>query len=137
MMVQKVILLAVMTMIVFPVKSQHFIGKTKDMVQEEMKTSYPDYAVDNSSVNHTYKYLKYINKVTEQTLLVFLSDADVCTSTKLMSDYSNLLQVKKDLNSKYKPAGKDTWKYTLNGVKYIVKLKRGDWFFTVFTSKGQ
>lgn len=133
--VQKSILLALLSIIAFSAKSQHLVGKTKDQVVQEIKVSMPDYVIDNSSVNHTYKYLKYVNKVTEQTLLVFLSEADVCTSTKLMSDYSNLLQVKKDLNAQCKPAGKDIWKYTAGGVKYIVKLKREEWYFTVFTSK--
>ena len=136
-MIKGVILLAVMIFLVSPVKAQHFIGKTKELVEKEMETSFPDFAIDKSSVNHTYKYLKYINKVTEQTLLVFLSENDLCTSTKLVSDYANLLQVKKELNSKCKPAGKDKWKYTQNGVKYVVKLKREEWFFTVFTSKDQ
>lgn len=136
-MVQKVLLLCVMAVFVSPLKSQHFIGKTKDQVIKEMKTTCPDYAMDNSSVNYTYKYLKYINKVTEQTLLIFLSEGDVCTSTKLMSDYSNLLLVKKELNAKYQPAGKETWTYTLDGVTYKVKLKHEEWFFTVFTSKEQ
>ncbi|HEY4787685.1 MAG TPA: hypothetical protein VIH57_16625, partial [Bacteroidales bacterium] len=81
------------------------------------------------------KYLKYINKITDQTMLLFLSEKDICTSTKLMSDYSNLLQVKKDLDKNYKSAGKNTWKYTKDGVKYVVKLKREEWFFTVFTAK--
>ena len=136
-MIKGIILLAVMIFFVSPVKSQFFIGKTKELVEKEMETSFPDFAIDKSSVNHTYKYLKYINKFTEQTLLVFLSEDDLCTSTKLVSDYANLLQVKKELNSKYKLTGKDKWKYTQNGVKYVVKLKREEWFFTVFISKGQ
>jgi hypothetical protein len=133
--VQKGILLVLLSIVAFTAKSQHLVGKTKDQVVQEIKTLLPDYVIDNTSVNHTYKYLKYVNKVTEQTLLVFLSETDVCTSTKLMSDYSNLLQVKKDLNAQYKPAGKDTWKYIVGGVKYTVKLKREEWYFTVFTSK--
>jgi len=128
-------LLLMMLLLVLPVKSQHFIGKTKAQVEKEMKASYADFALDNSTVNNTYKYLKYVNKLTEETLLVFLSEDDICTSTKLASDYANLLQVKKDLNAKYKPAGKEKWRYTKDGVKYLVKLKREEWFFTVFTSK--
>lgn len=130
------ILVGLMTVFfVLPLQSQHLIGKNKEQLEKEIKSLYPDFVIDRSSVNNTYKYLKYIDKFNEQTLLVFLSDKDICTSTKLMSDYSNLDQVKKDLNKRFKVAGKDQWTYTINGVSYLVKLKRDEWFFSVFTSK--
>jgi hypothetical protein len=119
----------------FPVMSQHLIGKHKDQIVKEIKSLYPGFVIDNSSVNHTYKYLKYIDRISEQTLLVFLSDDDICTSTKLMSDFGNIEQVKTDLDKKYKPAGKDQWTYVIDGVTYLVKLKREEWFFSIFTSK--
>lgn len=119
--------------LVLPLQSQHLIGKSKEQVIKEIKSFYPDFVIDRSSVNNTYKYLKYIDKYNEQTMLVFLSDNDICTSTKLMSDYSNLSQVKQDLNKRYKASGKDQWAYTLNGITYQVKLKREEWFFCVFT----
>jgi hypothetical protein len=114
--------------------AQHLIGMNKDQLIKEMGKLYPDFVQDNSSVNNTYKYLKYIDRTNEQTLLVFLTDADVCKSTKLISDYTNLLDVKNNL-AKYKPAGKDKWTYTLNGGTYMVTLTREKWFFSVFTSK--
>jgi len=130
------ILVVLMAMFfVLPLQSQHLIGKSKEQVVKEIKSFYPDFVIDRSSVNNTYKYLKYIDKFNDQTFLVFLSDKDICTSTKLMSDYSNLDQVKQDLNKRFKAAGKDQWAYTLNGVLYMVKLKREEWFFCVFTSK--
>ncbi len=119
---------------VSPVKSQHLIGKTKTQIEKEMEASYNDFDLDQSSVNRTYKYLKYVNKITEETLLVFLTADDICSATKLTSDYANLLQVKKQL-SKYKPAEKNKWVYIEKGVKYTVKLKQEEWFFSVFTSK--
>jgi hypothetical protein len=115
--------------------SQHLIGLNKDQITDEMKKT--DYVLDNSSVNTTYKYLKYIDKFNDQTMLVFLSESDVCTSTKLMSDYSNLEIVKSLLNKNYKSAGKDKWKYSIAGVEYTVVLKREEWYFTVFTSKNE
>ena len=136
-MVKRTFVMIVSIFLVFPVKSQHFIGKNKDQVEKDMETLYPDFAIDHSSVNHTYKYLKYVNKVNEQTMLVFLSENDVCTSTQLMSDYANLLQVKTDLNKKYKHVGKDKWTYSVQNEKFLVKIKREEWFFTVFTNKDE
>jgi hypothetical protein len=118
-----------------PAMSQHLIGKAKDQILKEIKTLYPGFVMDNSSVNHTYKYLKYKDRGSEQTLLVFLSDNDVCTATKLMSDFSNLEQAKGYLNKNYKAAGKNQWIYAVDGVTYLVKLKSEEWYFSVFTSK--
>ena len=134
-MISRVFVLFITMLVSFPAGSQHFIGMQKEQLIMEMKTVYPDFVIDSSSVNHTYKYLKYIDKFNEQTLLVFLSDYDICTATKLMSDYSNLTLVKKELSNKYKATGKDQWIYTVKGVEYLVKLKRDDWFFSVITSK--
>ena len=114
---------------------QNLVGLKKDDAMKAIKTNYPGFVQDNSSVNHTYKYLKYIDKFNDQTLLVFLTDDDVCSSTKLMSDYSNLPAVRKDLNSKYKSKGKDTWLFTANGEDFVITLKKEEWYFTVFTSK--
>lgn len=129
------VFIVLLIFIVSPINSQHLIGLHKDEVIKEVKAKNRNFVIDNSSVNHTYKYLKYIDKNSEQTLLVFLSEKDICTSTKLMSDYSNLDVLKKDLNMKYKKVGKDMWTYSLKGTAYLVKLKREEWFFTIFTSK--
>lgn len=118
-----------------PMHAQHIIGMHKDQLTKEMRKLYPDFIQDNSSVNSTYKYLKYIDKTNEQTLLVFLTENDVCKSTKLISDYMNLLDVKNNLDKNYKPSGKDKWTYTVDKETYLVTLKREKWFFSVFTSK--
>ncbi len=132
---RKVFIVLLSMVFVSPLLSQHLIGLNREEVIKEVKTNNRNFIIDNSSVNHTYKYLKYIDKNSEQTFLVFLSKNDICTSTKLMSDYSNLDILNKDLNRKYKKDGQDKWTYNLRGTAYVVKLKREEWFFTIFTSK--
>lgn len=129
-------LLLLLTGLLFlnPVRSQNLVGLTKEQVEKEVKVSYPTFAKDNSFVNNTYKYLKYTDNIHEQTLLVFLSEKDECTSTKLICDYSMLDQVKKDMK-KYKPDGTDCWSFTENGIEFIIKLQRDEWFFSVLTRK--
>jgi hypothetical protein len=130
------VLIAVLLLIfISPLESQHLIGLHKNQVIKEIKTSKSNFIMDNSTVNHTYNYLKYIDKNSEQTLLVFLSDKDICTSTKLMSDYSLLDLVKRDLNMNYKKINTCSWTYQWKGITYLVKLKQEEWFFTIFTSK--
>lgn len=132
---KKIIISFLLLALFSAVHAQHIIGMPKDQLTKEMKKLYPDFVQDNSSVNNTYKYLKYIDKRNEQTLLVFLTDDDVCKSTKLISDYMNLLDVKNNLNKNYKPSGKDKWTYKVDNITYLVTLKREKWFFSVFTSK--
>lgn len=131
----RIIIFFFIQLLMFPLMGQNLVGKKKQDVEQMVKVIYPGMMIDKSSVNHTYKYLKYVNNVEEQTLLVFLTDNDICSATKLISSYSSLLDVKKSLNKKYKPAGKDTWRFVENRSRYIIKLKREDWFFTVFTGK--
>lgn len=132
---KRFIIIFCIQLFLFPIMGQNLIGKKKQDVENLVRTVYPGMMIDRSTVNHTYKYLKYVNNTEEQTLLVFLTDNDVCSATKLISSYSSLPDVKKDLNRKYKQAGKDTWKFNENGNRYVIKLKREDWFFTVFTGK--
>ena len=134
-MARKVFIVLVAVLFAVPVMAQNLIGLSKEQAEQEIKKSYPGYVPDRSAVNHTYKYLKYINKFDERTLLVFLSDGDSCTSVKMVYDYSAIEDVKTDLSKKYTPAGTDQWIYSIKGVVYMVKLKREEWFFTVFMSK--
>ncbi len=130
----KILLLLTGLFLFFPLKSQSLIGMNIQQIDKEIKILYPNFAADNSFVNNTYKYLKYTDKLNEQTLFVFLSDNDECTSTKLICDYSMLDQVKEDMK-KYKPEGKDQWSYTVSGVQYIITLRREEWYFSLITCK--
>jgi len=129
------VILLLIIFIDFPVDSQDLIGLQKKQLETAIKLVYPDFIIDTTSVNRTYKYLKYNDPFNEQTLLVFLSDRDVCTATKLISSYSYFKEVQKELNKKYKSTGQDQWIYRSKDEEYQVKLKRGEWFFSVITSK--
>ena len=93
----KILLLITGLLLFFPIVSQSLIGLKKQQLEKEIKVLYPDFTIDNSFVNNSYKYLKYVDKINEQTLLVFLSADDECTSTKLICDYSMLDEVKVDM----------------------------------------
>lgn len=120
-----------------PGRAQQVIGLPKGEVQKVIREEYSNFMLDNSTRNTTFKYLKYIDKLNEQTLLCMLSEDDICTSTKLISDYMNLGDVIKELDSRYTKAGDNTWKYTFNNKKLIVTLKKEKWFFSVVTKPEQ
>lgn len=115
------------------VVAQNFIGMHKDNIHEVMKKNYPGLKLNTNVVNHDYKYLKYEDKINEITVLFFLSEDNRCTLVRRMCDYSNINDELQFLNSKYKPAGKDTWIYEDGGKKYLVTLEEGEWYFTITT----
>jgi hypothetical protein len=110
---------------------QNFIGMPKSAIPALLKTRYPQFKLDKGAVNHAYNYLKFVDKVSEQTLLFFLSDKDVCTYVRWISDYSNLSDMTAMLNQNYHKSGVNLWTYTDKGEDYTVTLVEGEWYFTV------
>ena len=116
----------------FNISAQHnFIGRNKDEIAGIMKESYNNFKLNKDVINRTYKYLKYEDKISEQTVLFFLSDGDKCTLVRWMSDYSNINEMIASLDKNYHKTGKKSWEYTDQGKEYSVVLEDGEWFFTV------
>jgi hypothetical protein len=112
-------------------EGQNFIGMKKYDIGVLMKTAHPAFKLDKNAVNTTYKYLKYVDKISEQTILFFLSENDVCTYVRWMSDYANLNDMIALLNKNYKNVDKYSWAYCDKGVPYSVELVEDEWYFTV------
>jgi len=128
----KYCLLAFLTGIAMqPTWSQNFIGKEPQAIASLLKSQYPQFKLDKSAVNHSYKYLKYVDKISEQTILFFLSDDDHCTYVRWMSDYSNLNDMIEMLNKKYKKSGENSWTYADKSGNYSVKMEEEEWYFTI------
>jgi hypothetical protein len=115
----------------FVMQGQNFIGLNSAEIAGLMKTVNPQFKLDKNAVNHTFKYLKYVDKISEQTILLFMSDKDECTYVRWMSDYSNLNDMIESLNKKYKKSGTNTWSFAENGEDYSVTLAEDEWYFTV------
>jgi len=114
-------------------KTSNYIGMQKEDIIKNMQKSNPGFDLDESSVNKTYKYLKFVDKYNEETWLFFLSDNDVCIHTKLISDYSNLKQRTDELNKKYKKAGELKWSFMDKGSEYLVEIVKEEWYFSIVT----
>ncbi|MFO7656597.1 MAG: hypothetical protein R6W78_05985 [Bacteroidales bacterium] len=111
--------------------AQNYIGKHKDEIIRLMSQDLKNFKQNKDVINHTYKYLKYEDRISEQTILFFLSEDDHCTLVRWISDYSNINDLTARLDQKYTTAGKNAWAYAENGKKYMITLKEEEWFFTV------
>jgi hypothetical protein len=112
-------------------KGQNFIGMPKSAIPAMLKTMHPEFKLDKGAVNHAYNYLKFVDKVSEQTLLFFLSEKEICTYVRWISDYSNLSDMTTMLNHNYHKSSANSWTYTDKGDDYTVSLTEGEWYFTV------
>lgn len=131
----KLFIFFVTSLICFEIHCQNFIGLHKNEIIDSMKISYKNFKLNNDVVNKAYKYLKFEDHVSEQTMLFFLSEDNRCTLVRWMSDYSNINDIIGQLNKKYSKISKNQWSYNVNGKDYIVMLEDGEWYFTVTIKK--
>ena len=114
---------------------QHLISldkqQVKDKVRAEMKGFYPD----NSVVNPSFNYLKFIHTAGTKTLIVFFDEEDISTNLRIVYDYSEYHLIKTGYNAKYKPAGKSTWEYSMNNEDFIITLEEKEYYFVVYIKK--
>lgn len=125
-------LFCLVAMLAVPVvmNGQNFIGLSKEEIPVLLKTVNPQFKLDRNAVNHTYNYLKYVDKISEQTILFFMSDKNTCTYVRWMSDYANLNDLIGMLNRKYRKNGTG-WTYTDKGETYTVTMVEEEWYFTI------
>ncbi|MDF1572807.1 MAG: hypothetical protein P1P82_14455 [Bacteroidales bacterium] len=120
-------------------QAQHdsFIGKTKEEVQEKVKTAYREFGQDNTVVSQQFNYLKYVNASQTITWIIYFTDEDVCRSTKKVCDYMEYDDVLKALDAQYERTGDMQWEYSSEGETFAVLLKEEDWYFTVREQRKQ
>lgn len=121
----------------FIASGQYFVGLPKDSVMVKVQKEMRFFLLDNSGKNDLYKYLKFVDKINEETLYCFLSENDICTSTRLISDYSNLYKRLEWLDQYYKRQNDSTWFYFYNKKKYHIVLRREEWFFVLVTKPSE
>lgn len=111
--------------------AQNFVGLNESSISALLKTTYPQFKQEKNVVNDAYEYLKFVDRITEQTILFFMSDEGECTYVRWISDYSNLNDMLNMLNNEYRKTGNNTWSYADKGSNYIITLEEDEWYFTV------
>jgi hypothetical protein len=114
---------------------QNLIGIKKDMAEEFVRKEVKGFNLDNTAKNESFNYLKFINSAGTKTLIIFFSDENISTRTRMVCDFSELDFVTEELNAKYKNLTKTSWEYTSDNVKYIINLEEKEWYFVVSTKK--
>lgn len=113
----------------------NFIGMSKQEIIKTMQKNNPSFDLDEGAVNKTFNYIKFVDRYNEETYLFFLDENNVCTHTKLMSDYSNLKLRTEELNKYYKKAGESKWVFVDKNKVFLVELKKEEWFFTIVVKR--
>ena len=84
--------------------------------------------------NNTFKYAKYADRDGNQTTLFFFTADSVCKGIRMICDKNMEPLMIKDLDSKYKKAGTNTWTESKSGKNYILELREEEWSFNVTIS---
>jgi hypothetical protein len=107
----------------------------KDEIIKVMQKERPGFKFEKNAVNRSYNMIKFVDKTSEQTMLFFLSEKNICTYVRWMSDYSNLTEIISELDRLYKKKDERTWYYSDKNQDYVVRLEEGEWFFTISIRK--
>ena len=116
---------------IIKVSAQNYVDVHKDEIIRIMSQKHRNFKLNKDVINRNYNYLKYEDNISEQTILFFLSDDNICTMVRWMSSYANIHDMLSMLNKEYDKTEKNQWTYIKNGKKYVVNLEEGEWFFTV------
>jgi hypothetical protein len=131
----RVLLFTILLAFSFFVSAQNYIGMQKDDIIKVMQKERPGFKFEKNAVNRSYNLIKFVDKISEQTMLFFLSEKNICTYVRWMSDYSNLTEIIGELDRIYKKKDEKTWYYSDKNQDYVVRLEEGEWFFTISIRK--
>jgi len=131
----RVLLLNIILFLSFQAAAQNYIGMHKDEITKVLQKERPAFKLDKNSINRSYNVIKFVDKISEQTMLFFLSEKDICTYVRWMSDYSNISEIIGELDRSYKKKDDKTWHFTDKNQEFVVRLEEGDWFFTISIRK--
>jgi hypothetical protein len=114
---------------------QTMVGLSKDQVIAAVKKDHKDFHKDDSVIKQRFNYLKYVNGPRTRTWIIYFNDLDVCRSSKLVCDYSDLDRVLKEMNSKYSQRDESLWEFQAGSDTIQFELIKQEWYFTIRESK--
>jgi hypothetical protein len=117
--------------------AQDFIGMNERGVRKIMSEEHPGLAPDEKVRNDTFRYLKYSSGNENETWVIFFDEKGKCSGVRITCDNSFLDGKRKELDTLYKPAEKDSWTHRSGGDEISIRLKDETWFFTITYQRTQ
>jgi hypothetical protein len=115
--------------------AQNLLGYKPYDIRKYMKENQKNMEFQSLTFNNTFKYAKYVDKDGNQTTLFFFTTDSICKSIRMICDKSIIPEMIRDLDSKYKKTGTNTWTENKGGTSYIIELREEEWSFNVTISK--
>ena len=118
-------------------RAQDFIGMNEHGIRKIMSEDNPGMTIDEKVRNDTFRYLKYSSGNENETWVIFFDDKGKCSGVRITCDNSFLAGKRKELDTLYKPAEKDSWTHRSDGDEISIQLKDETWFFTITYQRTQ
>ena len=115
------------------INAQHYIGL--DKAETKLLARKAGFYPDDMTVNQKFNYSKFVNSADTKTLIVFFSEQDIATHTRMVCDYSEYDFVRIDFDKEFKKKNKNLWEYKLEGKSFEITLEEKEWYFVLRTKK--
>ena len=116
-------------------QSQTMVGLSKEEVKAAVKRDHKKFHKDESVIKQHFNYLKYVNGPRTKTWIIYFNDQDICKTSKLVCDYSDLDNMMEEINSRCRPVGDNLWEYQAGSDTIWVELIKQEWYFTIRETK--
>lgn len=113
------------------VNAQHYIGL--DKVETNTLARKSGFYKETLTTSQKFNYLKFVNSLETKTLIVFFSDEDIATHTRMVVDYSELDNMLGKLDRDYQKISKNSWEYIQEGQIFEVTVEEKEWYFVIRT----
>lgn len=113
--------------------AQSYIGLEKDDVRSLARKS--GFYSDHITTSQSFNYLKFVNSADTKTLIVFFSDENISTHTRVVCDYSEYDFIRANYDSNYRKKGNNKWEFNEGINKYVVTLEEKEWYFVLNVKK--
>jgi len=131
--VKQLVIISFLIAIGLVAQSQNYVGYQLDDIKEHMAANYKEFHFTKEVESEKHHFIKYEDYDGMKTLLFVFDDMASCEYSVLMYDYALLKSVVDSLNKVYEVQSNDTWLQQKNGMNFLLKLKKKEWFFSVVT----
>ena len=127
----RIIIFVIALLAIVQTNAQSIIGMTKEDVKVVVQERHKKMSQDKTIVKQQFNYLKFVNRSSTITYIIYFSDDDIAKSTKMVCDYSEYDSILNNLNEKYEKKSKNMWQYSDGKDTYTIELIDQEWYFSI------